>query len=163
MVSVICHIVVQGPNFTHAKLQRTVMAQYFLVKVWREVVMVMEGHSQMVTEGHISKFHLGAYYTYFKHQLLVLINVINYNSKILEHLLLLLGILLQLYSCSCHIKLLKLSVDFVFAICEKVPIHCLKSQNLRVNESKTLYSYVKLQIFVRSTINCCLKYIFFYS
>lgn len=122
--------------------------------------MVTEGHSQMVTEGHISKFHLGAYYTYFKHQLLVLINVINYNSKILEHLLLLLGIFLQLYLCSCHIKLVKLSVDFVYAICEKVPIDCLKSQKLRVNESKTLYSYVKLQIFVRSTINCCLKYIF---
>ena len=56
---------------------------------------------------------------------------------------------------------MKLSVDFVYAICEKVPIDCLKSQKLRVNESKTLYSYVKLQIFVRSTINCCLKYIFF--
>ena len=85
--------------------------------------MVTEGHSQMVTEGHISKFHLGAYYTYLKHQLLVLINVINYGSNILEHLLLHLGIFLLIYLCSCHIKLVKLLVDFVYVIYEKVPIH----------------------------------------
>ena len=42
---------------------------------------------------------------------------------------------------------MKLSVDFVYAICEKVPIDCLKSQKFRVNESKTYIFICKITDF----------------